>query len=100
MVRDLGARRQPAFVLTLGAGLIFLALCWILHRRERVLTPTAALPLSPQARHERAERAVALSSGEDAPVRRARTPEELEAERARAARFAEAVARDRELSGV
>ena len=38
MVRDLGARRQPAFVLTLGAGLIFLALCWLLHRRERVLT--------------------------------------------------------------
>jgi hypothetical protein len=38
MVRDLGARRQPALVLTFGAGLIFLALCWILHRRERVLT--------------------------------------------------------------
>ena len=38
MVRDLGARRQPAFVLTLGAGLIFLTLCWLLHRRERVLT--------------------------------------------------------------
>ena len=38
MVRDLGARRQPALVLTIGAGLIFLSLCWILHRRERVLT--------------------------------------------------------------
>ena len=38
MIRDLGARRQPAFVLTLGAGLIFLALCWLLHRRERVVT--------------------------------------------------------------
>ena len=36
MVRDLGARRQPAAVLTVGAGLIFLALCWLLHRRERV----------------------------------------------------------------
>jgi len=37
MVRDLGARRQPAFVLAIGGGLIFLTLCWILHRRERVL---------------------------------------------------------------
>ena len=25
-------------VLTIGAGLIFLALCWLLHRRERVVT--------------------------------------------------------------
>jgi hypothetical protein len=38
MVRNLGARRQPAFVLAVGAGLIFGALCWLLHRRERVLT--------------------------------------------------------------
>ena len=35
MVRDLGARRQPAAVLTVGAGIIFLTLCWLLHRRER-----------------------------------------------------------------
>jgi hypothetical protein len=38
MIRDLGARRQPAAVLTIGAGLIFLVLCWLLHRRERVVT--------------------------------------------------------------
>ncbi len=37
MVRDLGARRQPAVVLTLGGGMIFLALCYLLHRRERIL---------------------------------------------------------------
>lgn len=37
MVRDLGARRQPAVVLTLGGGAIFLALCFLLHRRERYL---------------------------------------------------------------
>ena len=37
MVRDLGARRQPAVVLTLGGGAIFLALCYLLHRRERFL---------------------------------------------------------------
>jgi hypothetical protein len=45
MVRDLGARRQPALVLTIGAGLIFLALCWLLHRRERVVaTNRSAVP--------------------------------------------------------
>lgn len=47
MVRNLGTRRQPAFVLTIGAGLIFGALCWLLHRRERVLTTnrsTAPVP--------------------------------------------------------
>jgi hypothetical protein len=37
MVRDLGAKRQPAVVLTLGGGAIFLALCYLLHRRERIL---------------------------------------------------------------
>lgn len=46
MVRDLGARRQPAFVLTAGAGLIFFSLCWLLHRRERVLnTNRSATPV-------------------------------------------------------
>jgi hypothetical protein len=37
MVRDLGARRQPAVVLTIGGGAIFLALCFLLDRRERFL---------------------------------------------------------------
>lgn len=37
MIRDLGARRQPAVVLTLGGGAVFLALCYLLHRRERHL---------------------------------------------------------------
>ena len=37
MIRDLGARRQPAVVLTLGGGAIFFALCYLLHRRERHL---------------------------------------------------------------
>jgi hypothetical protein len=34
MVRDLGARRQPALVLAVGGGIIFLTLCWLLHRRD------------------------------------------------------------------
>ena len=34
MIRDLGTRRQPAAVLAVGGTLIFLSLCWILHRRD------------------------------------------------------------------
>ena len=45
MVRDLGARRQPAFVLMIGAGLIFFALCYLLHRRDRVLKSNLEQPL-------------------------------------------------------
>ena len=37
MVRDLGTRRQPATVLGIGGTLIFLGLCWILHRRDTVV---------------------------------------------------------------
>ena len=47
MVRDLGARRQPALVLTLGSGIIFLTLCWLLHRRERVLTSNRGAAIVP-----------------------------------------------------
>lgn len=35
MLRDLGAKRQPAIFLTLGAGLIFALLCVLLHRRDK-----------------------------------------------------------------
>jgi hypothetical protein len=47
MVRDLGARRQPPAVLTIGAGVIFLALCYLLHRRDRVLKSNLEQPLPP-----------------------------------------------------
>jgi hypothetical protein len=47
MVRDLGARRQPAFVMTAGAGLIFLTGCWLLHRRERLLATNRSADLVP-----------------------------------------------------
>jgi hypothetical protein len=47
MVRNLGTRRQPAFVLVFGAGLIFLTLCWLLHRRERVLVANRSAPAVP-----------------------------------------------------
>jgi hypothetical protein len=45
MVRNLGTRRQPAFVLVFGAGIIFLTLCWLLHRRERVLVANRSAPV-------------------------------------------------------
>jgi hypothetical protein len=47
MIRDLGARRQPPTVLTIGSGIIFLALCYLLHRRERVLKQNLEQPLPP-----------------------------------------------------
>jgi hypothetical protein len=45
MIRDLGARRQPAAVLLVGGGAIFLALCYLLHRRDRHLRENLAQPL-------------------------------------------------------
>ncbi|MEO1057884.1 MAG: hypothetical protein AAFY28_13310 [Actinomycetota bacterium] len=45
MIRDLGAVRQPAAVLTIGGGAIFLALCYLLHRRERILRENLAMPI-------------------------------------------------------
>jgi hypothetical protein len=43
MIRDLGARRRPAFLIGSGSGLIFFLLCWLLHRRETYLRKNLAL---------------------------------------------------------
>ncbi|MEY2740771.1 MAG: hypothetical protein ACO26C_07240 [Ilumatobacteraceae bacterium] len=37
MLRDMGNKRQPAMLITLGSTVIFLALCWVLHRRDLTL---------------------------------------------------------------
>lgn len=42
MVRDLGNRRQPAMLITLGSLLIFVILCWLLHRRDLILRENLA----------------------------------------------------------
>jgi hypothetical protein len=42
MIRDLGARRQPAVVLTIGGGSIFLALCYLLNRRDKIVEENLA----------------------------------------------------------
>jgi hypothetical protein len=35
MVRDLGSLREPAAYICLGSSTVFLAMCWMLHRRDR-----------------------------------------------------------------
>jgi hypothetical protein len=42
MIRDIGDRRFPAAMITIGSTLIFLLLCWILHQRERILEANVA----------------------------------------------------------
>ncbi len=43
MIRDLGARRRPAFLIGSGSALIFFLMCWLLHRRETYLRKNLAL---------------------------------------------------------
>ncbi len=43
MIRDLGARRRPGFLIGIGSGIIFFLLCWVLHRREVLLRKNLAL---------------------------------------------------------
>lgn len=42
MIRDIGDRRFPSAMITLGSGLIFGLLCWLLHQRERILEANLA----------------------------------------------------------
>jgi hypothetical protein len=42
MLRDIGDRRFPAAMITIGSTLIFLLLCWVLHQRERILEANLA----------------------------------------------------------
>jgi hypothetical protein len=43
MIRDLGARRQPALFIMFGSAIIFFLLAWVLHRRETILRENLAL---------------------------------------------------------
>ena len=42
MIRDIGDRRFPAAMITIGSTLIFGLLCWLLHQRERILEANLA----------------------------------------------------------
>jgi hypothetical protein len=46
MLRDLGAKRRPAFLIGFGSGLIFFLLAWVLHRRDALLRKNLALTAS------------------------------------------------------
>ena len=35
MIRDLGSLRQPSAYIAIGSTIVFLAMCWLLHRRDR-----------------------------------------------------------------
>jgi hypothetical protein len=45
MVRDLGERRLPAALLTIGSGLTFALLCVMLHQRDRMVAEHRSAPL-------------------------------------------------------
>jgi hypothetical protein len=42
LVRDLGSVRQPSLVISVAAGLIFLVICDVLHRRDKAIWATKA----------------------------------------------------------
>nr|MBU6202493.1 hypothetical protein [Acidobacteriota bacterium] len=42
MIRDLGNKRQPAMLITIGSLLVFVILCWLLHRRDLLLRQNLA----------------------------------------------------------
>lgn len=42
MLRDIGDRRFPAAMITIGSTLVFLLLCWVLNQRERILEANLA----------------------------------------------------------
>lgn len=47
MVRDPGAKRQPAAIITISSLIIFLILCWLLHRRDRYVRANLAAKALP-----------------------------------------------------
>jgi hypothetical protein len=42
MIRNLGAKRQPAAFITVGSLIVFLLACWLLHRRDRFVRENRA----------------------------------------------------------
>ena len=44
MERDLGNRRRPAAFIFIGSMIVFLSLCWVLHRREKLVAANRSAP--------------------------------------------------------
>jgi multidrug efflux pump subunit AcrA (membrane-fusion protein) len=49
MIRDLGSLREPAAYITVGSTIVFLVLCWLLHRRDRFVAQNLARKAVPAA---------------------------------------------------
>ncbi len=49
MIRNIGDRRFPAAMITIGSALIFALLCWVLNQRERILAANVARAESARA---------------------------------------------------
>jgi len=47
MVRDLGSKRVPAAIITISSLIVFLALCWLLHTRDRRVAENRAAKAIP-----------------------------------------------------
>ncbi len=47
MIRDRGAKRQPAAIICISSLIIFLLLCWLLHRRDRYVQANRAAKALP-----------------------------------------------------
>jgi hypothetical protein len=48
MVRDPGSKRTPAAIITISSLIIFLLLCWLLHRRDQFVRENRAAKALPQ----------------------------------------------------
>jgi hypothetical protein len=49
MIRDLGSLREPAAFICIGSTIVFLVLCWMLHRRDRFVAQNLARKAVPAA---------------------------------------------------
>ena len=47
MIRDLGAKRKPAGLITVGSLAVFLMLCYLLHTRDRRVLANRSMPALP-----------------------------------------------------
>lgn len=48
MIRDLGSKRKPAAIICISSLIIFLILCWLLHRRDRYVRANLDAKALPQ----------------------------------------------------
>jgi hypothetical protein len=47
MIRNMGAKRRPAGLITIGSLIVFLIMCWLLHRRDKRVVFNRSQPALP-----------------------------------------------------